>query len=132
VSYSPENFEKWNKIKQEIQFKKHSPPNFREGDVWFCHLGLNLGNEEYGKGDEFLRPILILKKFNNYLFVGVPLTTKVRNSKYYLTIKLSTWEQSLLIAQVRSLSSKRLLYRKFKFDENEFRKIKEYLKKFLF
>ena len=37
---------------------------FREKEVWWTALGVNIGFEQDGKGEEFRRPVLILKKFN--------------------------------------------------------------------
>lgn len=34
-------------------------PFFREGEVWFCALGVNVGFEQDGRGGSFLRPVII-------------------------------------------------------------------------
>ena len=39
-----------------------------------CHLGANVGFEQDGIGEDFLRPVLILRKFNVYMFWALPLT----------------------------------------------------------
>ena len=31
-----------------------------------------MGFEEDGKNDNFVRPVLVLKKFNNDMFLGIP------------------------------------------------------------
>ena len=35
----------------------------------------NIGFEQSGKGDEFLRPVLILKRLTKEMFFGIPLST---------------------------------------------------------
>lgn len=127
MSYSPENFEKWNKLKQELQQSNNNPPIFKTGEIWFVYLGLNLGYEEYGKGELFLRPVLILRKFNKYLFFCVPFTSKLRISKYNLKININGKDQTLLLSQSRAISSRRLLYLKGKVDSHQLNKIKENL-----
>ena len=55
------DFDSWNRIKK----KTHGSSRVKypkEGSVWWCKLGLNIGDEEDGKGDYFERPVLILKK----------------------------------------------------------------------
>ena len=37
--------------------------------------GKNIGFEQNGKGSNFVRPILVLRKFNSSIFWGLPLTT---------------------------------------------------------
>lgn len=46
-------------------------------------MGVNIGYEEDGKNEKFERPVLILKKFNQYLILVVPLSSKIKNNKYY-------------------------------------------------
>lgn len=79
-----------------------------EGQVFWCSLGENVGDEENGKGDIFRRPVLIFKKFNNNLFWGIPMSTKNKDNKYYVKILLKDIEQSAMISQLRVLDSKRL------------------------
>ena len=50
-------------------------PTFKEGKLWWCSIGMNIGVESTGKGERFTRPI-ILKKFNTNSFIGIPLTTR--------------------------------------------------------
>jgi mRNA interferase MazF len=79
-----------------------------EGQVFWCSLGENIGDEEHGKGDDFRRPVLIFKKFNNNIFWGIPLSTKIKDNKYYIKILLKDEEVSAMISQLRILDTKRL------------------------
>lgn len=80
-----------------------------EGQVYWCSLGENIGFEQNGKGDYFQRPVLIFKKFNNNMFWGVPMSTKIKEgNRYYIKVLLKDVEQSSLISQLRVLDSKRL------------------------
>lgn len=54
------DFEVWTKIKKESHLKENRIL-FKERDVWWCRLGVNIGDEEDGKGDSFLRPVLYKK-----------------------------------------------------------------------
>lgn len=55
------HFDKWNKLKKTIH--QNRPEFFvNEREVRYAHLGINVGFEEDGKGGDFKRPVLILKK----------------------------------------------------------------------
>lgn len=82
--------------------------SIKEGEVYWCSLGENVGDEENGKGDSFRRPILIIKKFNNHLVWGIPMSTKLKQNPYYMTVLLKGSVQSALISQLRTLDTKRL------------------------
>ena len=41
--------------------------NFSEREVWFLKIGVNVGYEQDGNGKEYLRPAIILKKFNEVI-----------------------------------------------------------------
>jgi len=60
------------------------PP--REGEIWWVRLGKNIGYETYGKSREFTRPVIILKKYNQYSFLALPLTTAPKPNPYRLPI----------------------------------------------
>src|SRR3989344_2420314 len=57
------DFDSWNELKKKIEDDKNDPDKFpKEGEVWMCSLGRNIGFEQNGSGDNFSRPILIIKK----------------------------------------------------------------------
>lgn len=59
----------------------------KEKDIRYAQLGINIGNEEDGKGEYFKRPVLVVKKFGN-MFLVIPMTTGGKNSKFYHTLPL--------------------------------------------
>ncbi len=71
----------WLKVKINLRSSK-AKPLFKEGEVWWCSIGINIGVEIYGKGKKFTRPVLIFKKFNEGSFLGIPLTTQIREEKW--------------------------------------------------
>lgn len=106
------DFQRWHKYKEQID----SAPKrifFHEREVWWCSIGVNVGFEEDGKGDYFARPIVIFKKFNNEVFWGVPLSTKIKKGKFYVPIQLEDkMPRVAIISQLRLIDGKRL-YQKF-------------------
>ena len=44
-------------------------PLFKEGEIWWCGIGMNIGREIFGKGAKFIRPVVVLKKLNKDSFL---------------------------------------------------------------
>ena len=101
-------FLEWIYKKININEQHRNVKYIAEGQVFWCSLGENIGYEQNGKGVYFRRPVLIVKKFNNNLFWGVPMSTVIKDNKYYVSVTLQNVKQSALISQVRVLDSKRL------------------------
>ena len=70
---SKEKFVKWNNLKILIH-EKSWVKYANERDIWFTHIWKNIWVEQNWKWDEFLRPVVILKKLNKNAFVIIPLT----------------------------------------------------------
>jgi len=87
-------------------------------------LGLNIGDEEDGKNNLYERPVLVLKKFNRRIFLGVPLTTKVKDNKYYVEFIHDDRPFAALVSQIRLVSTKRLSRKVRKMDRPTFQRIK--------
>ena len=119
-------FDRWNKKKKGLN-EKESLIEFEEGRIYWCHFGVNVGTEMDGKEETFIRPVLVMKKFNKQDWYGVPLTT-MRKEKfeklkgrsknfYYLLGQRNEDSVSLLkLGQVRLLNVKRI-ERKVREDE---------------
>lgn len=101
------DFDNWNNLKQKLDNKSKTAA-FKQKEVWWCHLGSNIGDEENGKGEVHSRPILIVKKFNKNLFWGIPLTTQIKENPYYHKIIFKNKEQCAMISQLRLWDAKRL------------------------
>ena len=83
---------------------------FREKEIWWVALGVNVGFEQDGKGEEFRRPVLIIKKFNQYVVLALPLTTRIKKNKYYVSIDLGDdIPRMAIISQIRLIDSKRFI-----------------------
>ncbi len=120
----------WAEIKHKLQL--HQPPLFTQGQIWWCSLGLNVGDEQNGKGDNFVRPIIVMRKFNRNLFVGLPLSSKVKEHHLRHNFSFKVKEQSALFSQVRTLDAKRLRDMMGKLPQHDMQQIKEKLKHSMF
>jgi len=58
------NFQDWINKKEKLD-SRQSAPSFKEGYIFWCGVGENVGDEENGKGQNFGRPVLIVRKFKS-------------------------------------------------------------------
>ena len=130
-------FIEWTKLKIRIHISNDEPVYFREKEVWWTSLGINIGYEENGKHANFERPIIVLKKFNKHILWAVPITTKEKKGEYYHEYKYTDkYEEDrgkrwAILIQLRLISSKRLLRKIWTLPDEDFQQIKEKLKGFL-
>lgn len=97
----------WCKIKIPLADKEQNSL-FNEGEIWWCSIGMNVGGEEFGKGEFFARPVLIFKKFDERLFLGLPLSGHEKIGDWYQPITVQGKEGAILFNQARTLDEKRL------------------------
>src|SRR5208283_3861269 len=88
---------------------RKSTPLFKEGEPWWCSVGLNIGTEIYGKGSQFARPVLIVKKFSKDSFLAVPLTSKLKKGTWYVAVDAGGIMRTGVLSQIRVLDSRRLI-----------------------
>lgn len=124
------DFDNWIKKKKDCHFAVKMPPLFKERDIWWISIGVNVGFEEDGKNDNFVRPVLIVKKFNRELFLGVPMSTKLKDNKYYIPVTVKGTTVSVMISQIRVFSSKRMWNKLAELDEGDYSKILQSLTEF--
>jgi mRNA interferase MazF len=104
---------------------KKSKPLFKEGEIWWCSVGMNVGVEIFGKGSKFTRPVLIFKKFNANSFLGIPLTSKPKDGPWYVSVHCAGVEGRGILSQIRSFDAKRLNARMATLTDAEFAAVRE-------
>ena len=72
--YKDLDFDNWNSIKKETN-KEKILVGFKDRDIFYIKMGQNIGFEQNGKGENFVRPVVVFKKFNKNMFFGIPLST---------------------------------------------------------
>jgi mRNA interferase MazF len=127
------DFDSWNEIKKKIEAEENEPNRFpKEGEVWMSSIGRNIGFEQNGSGDNFSRPVLVVKKFNNHMFWCVPLSTKQKSFDFYFNFTdPSNQKVSVILAQIRLVSVKRLKRKLYEFENKTLGEVKTKLKSFL-
>jgi len=116
------DFESWHGLKIKIHGRAN-PPSFQQQQIWWCNLGANIGHEEDGKAPQFVRPVLIARKFNTHLFLGVPLTTQIKDNPYYHRIMFKEKEQCAMLSQIRVCDSKRMINEMGKLSDSQFNEL---------
>lgn len=120
------NFDGWNELKKQLHNKANIDFYFKEREIWFCSLGVNIGFEQDGKKEGFERPVLIIKKFDKYVFWGVPLSTKMKpGNTHYLALQHGTLQFSAIISQLRLYSASRLTRKLYRLANARYRLVLE-------
>ncbi len=105
-------YDEWNEIKKQTQ-----QINFNLGikarEIYWTKIGFNIGSEEYGKGNEFVRSVIIIRQLTHDLFIGIPTTTTLKgNNDYFHNINYieknsnTTISSSAMILQQKVFSKK--------------------------
>ncbi len=107
-----EQYNNWNNIKKQIA-NDNITVGFKNRDIFYMNMGKNIGFEQDGKGENFVRPVVIVKGFNKNMFFGIPLSTKIKEGKFYYRFKFNKKDEAIeniaLLSQMRLFSTKRLL-----------------------
>jgi len=126
-----ENFNKWSNLKKEIN-KKYKIPFFRDWQIWYISMWINIWFEQDWKKENFSRPVLIIKKFNKDLFLWISTTTVKKYWKFYDNLWDINWKINyLILSQVRLYSSKRLLSHIWWISIEKLKNVKEKINKLI-
>lgn len=126
------DFDKWNEKKKNVDLSTDSDKiYFKEGQIWWCSFGLNIGSESYGKGENFRRPILVVKKLSSDLCIALPLTSKEKNGSWFLDITLQGEKRWVMLYQIKMLDKKRFYLKIGELDNKDFNRVKEKLESLL-
>lgn len=102
------DFDGWNERKKKIDCFVQVP-FFQEREIWWCHLGLNVGFEQNGSGDTYQRPIVVLKKWGKGTCLVLPVTSSNSHHPYRLSIgSIRGTESYAIISQVKTIDARRL------------------------
>jgi mRNA interferase MazF len=125
------DFDEWNKAKKLIHFGG-TPRFYREREIWWCSIGLNVGFEEDGKGISYGRPVLVIKGFSRQVCLTVPLTTSAKKSPYHISVgTVAEVPAFAIISQIRLVDTRRFANRIGVLDKEMFEVIRKTIKDML-
>jgi mRNA interferase MazF len=102
------DFVKWFLVKTNIDSRIYNPPLFKEGQIWWCSIGENVGGEISGKGEYFRRPVLIIRKLDRFSFIGLPITSQTKTGSWYFNLKVNNQDNSIIMSQIRYIDYRRM------------------------
>ncbi|MBU3013530.1 type II toxin-antitoxin system PemK/MazF family toxin [Poseidonibacter lekithochrous] len=124
-------YNNWNEIKKSVE-NENLFVGFKDRDIFYMKMGKNIGYEQDGKGDNFVRPIVLVKGFNKDIFFGIPLSTKIKEGRYYYKFEFQKKNELItniaLLSQMRLFSTKRLLNKIGMMSKEDFEKMKNKFK----
>lgn len=122
------NFDKWNEVKKRTE-QKEDTAYFREREIYWANIGENIGYEQNGKGEDFMRPLLIFRKYSNKLFCGIPLSTTMREGSFFFSFQfLEDKESSALLVQAKTFDVKRLDRKIGTLGKDDFKRLEQKMK----
>lgn len=103
------DFDLWNEQKKKIH-AVHENKLYHERQIWWCSLGQNIGFEQDGTGEEYDRPVLIIKGLSRNTCLVVPLTSSKEKHRMRRPVgNIEGKHASALLSQVRVIDTKRLV-----------------------
>jgi mRNA-degrading endonuclease toxin of MazEF toxin-antitoxin module len=97
----------WFEVKLALSLREE-PPLFKEREIWWGSVGLNIGFEVFGKKELFARPILVIRKYNKYTFLGLPLTSRRKDIPAHYHFDFNNRQGSVLLDQAKTFDARRL------------------------
>ena len=119
------DYDRWNEIKKSVNENKRKI-GIKPREIFWAKIGQNIGFEQNGKGKNFVRPVIIVRRLTKDLFIGIPTTTTIRESNEYFHIfeyndkEKNILKVSALILQIKVLSIKRLMNKIGMINKNDF------------
>jgi mRNA interferase MazF len=120
------DFDKWN-LKKKIIDKNKRNLIIKEGDIWWSYFGINVGEESYGKGVDFRRPVIILKKITENSCIVIPTTTKAKEGQNFFKFSAKGFQRRAMLYQIKFISANRLRFKESQMTHEDFLQLKKSL-----
>ena len=117
-------FDEWNEEKKRAHME--NPRLYTVREIWWCRLGVNIGSEQDGRGDEFLRPIVILRGFGHDACLVIPLTASAREHPLRISVGIVDGREARAnISQIRVVDTRRLIEKVGFLDKEAFARLRK-------
>ena len=125
------DFDRWNELKKQVN-DATLLPLYHEREIWWAHLGVNVGYEQDGTGPSYERPILIMRGFSPHVCVVVPLTTSKKRDRFYISAGIvEDKHAAAIVSQIRLIDTRRLINKVGTLDRATFNPIRKAARKLL-
>ena len=125
------NFDDWNALKKKTEIKRQLL-DISEREIWWISFGLNVGVEIDGKHQDYERPAIIIRKFNQHMVWVLPTTSQAKNQKFHEKFSFGDKIYFAALTQIRTMSTKRFLRKAGMVPRADFEKIKKRVVEFLY
>ena len=122
-------FSEWIGLKERLHGVIKRPPLFKEGELWWCSVGENIGSEINGKSKLFSRPVIIYKKLSSNTFLAIPTTSLDKKGTWYVDFVLHETIETGILSQIRVIDYKRLSTKIGQLSPEDFKRVKVGFKK---
>lgn len=128
---SQKEYSRWHGIKVKVNNEKERLL-FYEREIWFATLGENVGFEQDGRGENYLRPVVIVRKFNNEICLIVPLIKNKKKGIYYFNFSyINGFVSTAILSQIKLIDAKRFSYKSGYVSKNDFLELKQKLRRLI-
>ena len=124
------DFDNWNKVKKDLEYNDKSII-IKEREIWWVNIWINIKTESCGKGEQFRRPVLVLKKLSHENYIVIPLSTKIKTWTWFENYIIDWVEYTALLYQIKMLNINRFYLLEYKMPYEKFLEIKKRLKQLL-
>lgn len=102
-----QDFDDWHIVKKRLHWQARMPI-FKEREVWWAAVGVNIGVETYGKGRLKTRPVIVVRKVSRHGGIIIPLTTRPQTRDMYHHLDWGDGSRWAMMHETRALSVYRL------------------------
>jgi mRNA-degrading endonuclease toxin of MazEF toxin-antitoxin module len=125
------DFDNWNKNKKTIHNDGENKL-YHARELWWCSLGINVGSEQDGTGEDYERPVLVYKGLSKQTCIILPLTSSTEVHKMRIPIgKVDGINASAILSQIRVIDTKRFINKVGVLNIETFKKITKAVKELL-
>ena len=125
------DFDTWNIVKKRTD-QKEILVGVHERELWWVCFGLNIGVEIDGKHENYERPAIVIRKFNNDMIWVLPTTSQRKNTTFYEKFVFNGQDYYVALTQIRTISTKRLLRKSGMVSKADFNMLVERIKGFFY
>ncbi len=124
------DFDNWNSFKKNLELNENKIL-FKEWDIWWTSIWVNIWQESCWKWESFKRPVLVIKKLSSQNCIVIPLSTQIKTWTWFAQYKIHWIIYTALLYQIKMLNIRRFESREWQIHINDFNKIKKRLKNLL-
>jgi mRNA interferase MazF len=117
-------FDEWNTVKKRVN--SSSPRYYTVREIWWCKLGVNVGFEQDGNGEQYQRPVVIVRSFGSKVCMVVPLTTSTHKHGLRIPVgQVGDKNATAILSQIKTIDTRRLAEKISFMDKDKFAQLIE-------